>query len=174
MSIWVQYDVTAYGDQKAIGRFFHLDPNEDIHCIDNFSFSFGQRNIPGLRFAKLVEQNPDLIFLVKENIEFDEQIFLQRFDIVSKTHQIINIQERTDAVKDNIVNKKLLDEFTLLYPDLVRKHIMKISGFEEYRWSMVLRSFTNMATILSNADQYQEMVSPMEVSDLEFDNSILE
>lgn len=174
MSIWFQYNVTAYGDQASIGRFFHLDPSDDIHCIDNFSFSFGQKNIPGLRFDKLVEQNPDLIFLVDICVEFDEQIFLQRFDIVSQTHQIINIQERTDAVKSNFVNKKLLDEFTALYPDLVRKHIMQTNGFEEYRWNVALRSFSNMVTILSKADQYEEMVSPMEASGFEFDNSILE
>jgi len=68
MSMWVGHDITAYGDRQAIGKFFNLAP-ENIHYIDHFDFSFGQKSVPGLRLGKLIEQNSDLIFLLKQSTD---------------------------------------------------------------------------------------------------------
>jgi hypothetical protein len=172
MSIWVQYNVTAFGDEKSIGKFFKLDPN-NINCIDRFSFSFGQKNIPGLRIDKLIENNPDLIFLVKMSVEFDQEISLQRFDSNTKQHQLVIIQD-LDRQGNNLINKKLADLFIESYPELFNKHLNQEKGFEEYRWEYILKDFHTMNDVLSNAVQYDEMIYPVSSLDLDFDNSILE
>lgn len=69
MSNWYHIDVTGFGDRKAIADFFKL-PEDDVNYINSFDFSFGQKNIPGLNLYKLIVNNPELIFLVKEDTDY--------------------------------------------------------------------------------------------------------
>src|SRR5271154_378099 len=90
MSVWYHYDVEAIAvDKRAVAKFFNLDPETDVR-IENFKFSFGQKNGAGLRLGKIVQQNPDIIFLVSESIESDTvNQWIERFDKIPNEHQRI-------------------------------------------------------------------------------------
>ena len=134
MSVWYQLEVEAIGNQQAIGKFINLNPKEDVY-IDNFKFSFGQKNAPGLRLWKIMQQNPDLIFLTKMSVECDTvQWHLEKFDAASGEHRRILIQDFGPAV--NRISKKVLEDYEKALSGLAVKHLNGEKGFEEL--SMVI------------------------------------
>lgn len=172
MSIWYQHDVIAMGDRQAIGKFFNLDPEEDIHYIDNFDFSFGQKNVPGLRLGKLVEQNPDLVFLVKSFTDYDTTFWLERFCVSENKHQSIFIARgHHDAYAGIEVNTKLAKQYAERFPFLMDKIQ---AGEREYNWRHffvgVENPFRHAADMLSKADEYKE-TSSFAQDDIELDLS---
>lgn len=176
MSMWIQYDVTAFGDCRAIGKFFKLDPENDIHYIDRFGFSFGQKNVPGMRFGKLVEQNPNLVFLVRQTTDYETTWLLERFDTASnKTQQILVEQDGhyTEGYPSSI-NKRILIEYTEEFPTLPAKHLARQKGFEEFRWKMFF-DYGKISFMLSQADKYEEMAYIMaDEFGVDFDNQPLD
>lgn len=157
MSIWYQFDITAMGDRAAIGKFFNLDPENDIHYIDSFDFSFGQKNVPGLRLGKLIEQNPDLIFLVRMAVEVDTVVYsLENFNKETQKYQRILIQD--SGYTSNRFNKRLLEEYRKRFPELAEKHLQKLEGFNRYRWEYLFNDFKKSALMLNEFEQYKEMV----------------
>jgi hypothetical protein len=170
--MWAQYDIKALGDRKAIGKFFSLDPEKDIHYIDSFEFSFGQKNIPGLRLGKLIEQNPDLIFLARQSTDYDVVYALERFDQANNKLQRIFIERSAyGEYGGNQLNKKLIEEYAQHFPYLMDK--IK-DGSRTYDWSYFFNDFGKAADILSRADDYKEMTDPAIEANLEFDNALLE
>lgn len=156
MSIWYQYDVEAMGDRNAIGKFFNIDPEKDVHYIDRFEFSFGQKNGPGLRLNKIIELNSDLVFLVTQHIECDTvSYWLDRFDKSTDTFQHVYLY--TDGPGTRKISKKALEEYTKELPSLPAKHIARQKGFEEFRWSMFI-GLERATRMLAQADEYKEMV----------------
>lgn len=169
MSIWFQHTVTALGDRAAIGKFFNLDPEKDIHYIDSFTFSFGQKNVPGLRLGKLIEQNKNLIFLIEQSSDYDTVWWLERF--VGDTHQHIQIGRFAHAeYGGNQINKLILEKYAEKFPYLMAKHE---AGTRAFDWKHFFNDFDTAAAMLSQADQYKEM-TPYAKADLEFDNQELE
>src|SRR5271154_334384 len=109
MSVWYQLNVTAIAaDKAAVAKFFNLkDSWEDVRT-DSFEFSFGGKNAPSLTLKKIVQQNPDLIFLVEQQVEVDTvEWFITRFDTVSNEQQFFWIQNFGSVV--NAVSKKVLE-----------------------------------------------------------------
>lgn len=156
MSVWHHHDVSVLSrGREDIARFFNLDPKEDVR-IDCFEFSFGQKNGPGMRLGKIVEQNPELIFLVKQTIEIDAEVWwIERFDQINKKHQYILIQKF--GYMENEINKKILEKYTEWCPSLPEKHFVKLKGFECFRWKSFFNDFDKVAEMLNNEDQYKEM-----------------
>jgi hypothetical protein len=170
MSIWYQYDITAVGDRKAIGKFFNLDPEKDIHYIDSFEFSFGQKNIPGLRLGKLIEQNPDLLFIVKHSTDYDITWSIERFDQATLQHQHVTVEYiRHDMDALGKINSLLLEEYSKVFPYLMDKHQ---SGERPYEWKWFFNDYTRTAAILSQASKYEKM-DMLIPADVEFDNQPL-
>jgi len=173
MSIWYHLDVTAISaDKAAVAKFFHLrDSWEDVRT-EMFEFSFGGRNAPGLTLHKIMEQNPDLIFLIKQEIEVDtEQWFLMRFDAATGTQQSVFIQDSGEW--NNEINKKISEDFAKENPSLPADHWLYKRGNEKHRWKGFFGDFNKSATILSQASQYKEMLPHHFEVDLEFDNTPL-
>lgn len=170
MSVWYHIDVTAIAANKtAVAKFFNLNDSWEDVRNDHFEFSFGGKNAPGLTLPKIIEQNPDLIFLVNQQIECDtSQWLLMRFDKVSGKHQHIFIQD--SGTWNNQINKRILEEYTKENPTLPEKHWSHQKGFEEFRWKMFFNDFDKCAAILNQADQYEEMTAPVSKIDIEMDN----
>ncbi len=160
MSIWYHLDVTAIAENKtAVAKFFNLKDSWDEVRTDCFEFSFGGKNAPSLHLYTIMEQNPDLIFLIKQSIECDTvQWFLMRFDKESGKQQRILIQDFGCAIQQ--INKKVLEEYTKEFPTLPEKHLSFEPGFEEFRWRMFLNDFSKAASMLNRAAEYEEMVVP--------------
>ena len=171
MSTWYQYHIEVIAKNKeAVAKFFNLDPKDDVR-VDHFEFSFGQKNGPGLRLGKIIEQNPDLIFLVKQSVEVDSvSLWVERADAINKKSQRILIEDSGEYVVE--INKKLLDMYAAKFPSLPAKHLAREKGFEEFRWSYLFYDFEKTAEMLAHANEYEEMVSPMDEDDrLELDES---
>jgi len=171
MSIWYQHTVTCLApNSEAIAKFLNLSSQEDVRS-DRFTFSFGAKNGPGLRLSKVVEQNPDLIFLVKENIEIETvNWWIDRFDKETNTYQHIFLYT-TGAVMTE-VNKKILQEYKIAFPGLAEKHIAKEEGYLGFRWDMFF-NYPSAADKLSRFYTYSEMLDieyHLEDCDLSFDN----
>ena len=136
MSTWYQHKITVLGNQESIGKFFNLDPKEDIHYIDSFEFLFGQKNVPGLRLGKLIEQNPNLIFLVDTTVEcYSYSLWIERFDIATSTHKCINVENWNEHYTPAGIyeyNKLLLEEYSKKYPTLSVKHFAREKGYESF------------------------------------------
>lgn len=160
MSIWYQCNVTAFAANKtAVAKFFNLDDSYDDVRTDSFQFSFDGKNGSSLRLAKIIEKNPDLIFLVNTNIEYDtEQYSILRFDELLKETQYIRIQDFGSA--ENKVNKKILEAYEKELPGLPLKHLNGQAGYEGFRWKMFLNDFNKAAVMLRQYSDYKEMVNP--------------
>jgi hypothetical protein len=172
MSVWYHYDVEAIAvDKRAVAKFFNLDPETDVR-VENFEFSFGQKSGAGMRLGKIVEQNPDIIFLVNESIESDtSNWWVERFDKITNEHQYIPLS--TTGSYTTEINKRVLEEYTERFPNLPEKHFAGEKGYEEFRWSMFFNDFGKAASMLRRASQYQEMIMPISQEDIDFDNFIL-
>lgn len=164
MSIWYQFDVVAFGDRKAIGKFFNLNPEEDINYIDRFGFSFGQKNVPGLRFGKLMEQNPGLIFLVKQSTDYNCMYSLNWVPSATQPMKYLFLQEHTFGV-GNAFSKELLKLYESKYPYLLKQH----SGGRPYDWESFIGSFENAEKLLANSDLYKTRVTALSQEDFESD-----
>ncbi len=160
MSIWYNINVTCFAANKtAVAKFFNLSDSFDDVRTDKFEFSFGGTNGPSLRLSKMMEQNPDLIFLIKENIEFDtEEWFLMRFDVVSKTQQVILIQDFGSVT--NKMSKKMLEAYHKEYPKWVEAHLEGKKDQEKFLWDSFITNFDKAAEMLNHAEEYKEMVNP--------------
>lgn len=161
MSIWYQLNVTAMAANKtAVAKFFNLDDSWEDVRTDTFEFSFGGKNAPSITIRKLMEQNPDLIFLINQNIECDtRQWFLMRFDQTTAEQQVIRIQDFGSF--ENKISKKILEEYTKEFPNLPVKHLEGQKGFEDFRWTMFF-NFEKAADFLKHSQDYKEMVNPYE------------
>jgi uncharacterized protein YutD len=159
MSIWYQTSVTCLAANKtAVAKFFNLSDSFDDVRTDSFGFSFGGKNGPSLRLSKMMEQNPDLIFLINENIEDTEQWFLMRFDELLKEQQYIRIQDF--GAVENKLNKKILEAYEKELPGLPLKHLNGKEGYEGFRWKMFFNDFNKTAVMLRQYADYKEMVNP--------------
>ncbi len=166
MSIWYQYKVIAFGDRKAIGKFFNLDPESDIHYIDRFDFSFGQKNIPGLRLNKLIEQNPDLIFLVHQSTDFDDTWYLHWAPNPDEPGKYLFLHQNRHGEGEEF-SVKILEEYKKKFPYLMQQH----HEGRRYEWEMFVGSFANAATLLGNRDQYKEKIYSGTKEDMELDQA---
>jgi hypothetical protein len=173
MSVWYQCNVTAIAaDKTAVAKFFNLQDSWEEVRTDMFDFSFGGKNAPGLTFWKIAKQNPDLIFLVEQQIECDTvQWFLMRFDASSDTQQSVFIQD--SGSYNNEINKKIWEDFTKEHANLPADHWYFKKGNDKHRWRGFFNDFKKSALILNQADQYQEMSPTCFEADLDFDNSPL-
>lgn len=163
MSMWVGHDITAYGDRQAIGKFFNLDPEQDIHYIDHFDFSFGQKNVPGLRLGKLIEQNPDLMFLIKQRTDYDVTWIVERFNkLLDKREYVVVMMENFefDGIK---FNKLLLDKYNEEFPFFIEKHKMRTV---QYDWTRYF-NFEKISEVLNNSVKYSEMIDINNYGDLD-------
>lgn len=160
MSIWYQLEVEAIArDGVAVAKFFGLNNSHEEVRTDMFKFSFGGKNAPSLSLKKIVQQNPDLIFLVEQSIECDTvEWFVTRFDVQSNQQQFFWIQDFGHVV--NKVSKKLLEEYEKDMPGLAVKHLNGQEGYEEFRWSFLFNDFDKAADRLNRAEEYKEMVNP--------------
>lgn len=161
MSIWYQYKVNVLAvDKAATARFFNLDPENDVRGYgDSFEFSFGGKNGPPIRLGKIVEQNPEMIFLVEESVEVDTvSVWLERFDKIPNEHQRIFLY--TTGMATTKINKGILDLYTQEFPTLPAKHFNGERGFEEVRWSMFFNDFGKAATLLRRHKEFEELVNP--------------
>lgn len=160
MSIWYHLDVTAISkDQAAVAKFFGLkDSWEDVRT-DRFEFSFGGKNAPSLTLRKIVEQNPDLVFLVKQSVECDTvEWFLTKFDSKSNQQQFFWIQSFGSV--ENKISKKLLEEYHKDRPKWLEAHLEGKKGQENFLWDLFISDFDKAADILNHAEEYKEMVNP--------------
>jgi hypothetical protein len=160
MSIWYQCKVHAISKGRAaVAKFFGLnDSHEDVRT-DMFEFSFGGKNAPSLTLRKIVQQNPDLIFLVEQHIECDTvEWFLTRFSTEKNEQQFFWIQDFGSVT--NKISKKLLEEYDAYSHELTMKHLEGLKGFEDFRWTMFLNDFDKIADRLNRAEEYKEMVNP--------------
>lgn len=170
MSIWYQITCTVLAeDQKAVAKFFNLDPKEDVRT-DVFEFSFGGKNAPSLRLWKIIKQNPDLIFLNQINIEDTVQWYLERYNQATDEHQKILIQDF--GAVENKLSKKVLEDYEKSMPGLAIKHLNGQKGFEKFRWSYLFGDFNRNAALLNNAEEYRELVNPYKYYNIK--NYILE
>ena len=160
MSIWYQDTVHVIAKNRAaVAKFFKLEDSFDDVRTDMFEFSFGGKNAPSLTLRKIVQENPDLIFLVKQTVEVDtEEWFLTRFDVVSNQQQFFWIQDFGQVT--NKVSKKLLEDYAKDSPTLVPKHLNGEEGYEKFRWTMFINDFDKAAKMLNHAEEYKEMVNP--------------
>ncbi len=160
MSIWYQHEVHAIAkDRAAVAKFFKLeDSNQDVRT-DMFEFSYGGKNAPSLMLRKIVQENPDIIFLVKESVECDTVgWFITRFDVKTNQQQFFWIQDFGSVT--NKISKKVLEEYHKSSPTLVEKHLNHQRGFENFRWEMHFNDFDKVADMLDRAPEYKEMVNP--------------
>ncbi len=160
MSIWYQHEVHAIAkDRAAVAKFFKLDDsNQDVRT-DMFEFSYGGKNAPSLMLKKIVQENPDIIFLVKESIECDTvEWFVTRFSVEKNEQQFFWIQDFGSVT--NKISKKVLEEYHQWSPTLVEKHLNGEEGFESFRWEMFFNDFAKVASMLDRANEYKEMISP--------------
>lgn len=162
MSIWYQLEVTAIAkDKSAVAKFFGLDNDYKDVRTDRFQFSFGGKNGPSLRLAKLVEQNPDLIFLVKQEIECDTvEWLITRWNINSNQQQFLLIQDFGPV--SNKISKKVLEEYHKEFGETTIKHLNGERGFEDFRWESFFGDFDQSAEMLNHAEDYKEMINPWE------------
>lgn len=158
MSVWYQLHVTAMAANKtAVAKFFNLEDSWEEVRTEHFDFSFGGKNAPSLALRKIMEQNPDLIFLIRQNVECDTcQWFLMRYDVISGKQQNIFVQDSGEY--NNEINKKILEEYTKAYPSLPAKHFANQKGYEGFRWEMFF-DFNNAAAMLNRAEEYKEMLT---------------
>lgn len=172
MSVWYHLNVTAIAsDTAAVAKFFNLKDHWEEVRTERFEFSFGGKNAPGLTFHKIMKQNPDLIFLVEQQIECDTvQWFIMRHDLASGQDQVIFIQDAGEY--NNEINKKVVEDFNKKY-SLPPDHWMLQKGNEKHRWQMFFGNFADSALMLSNAAQYKEMLPHHFEVDLDFDNQPL-
>lgn len=166
MSIWYQYDVVAFGDRHAIGKFFNLDGEKDIHYIDSFHFSFGQKNVPGLRLGKLIEQNPDLIFLVHQSTDFDDTWYLHWAPKANEESKYLFLHQNVYGQGDEF-SKNILEEYKKKFPYLMTQHY---EG-RRYEWEMFVGSFENAASLLGKAEFYKDRVFSGTKDDFELDQA---
>jgi hypothetical protein len=174
MSIWYQLNVTAIAaDKTAVAKFFNLNDTWEEVRTDSFEFSFGGKNAPGLTFWKIAKQNPDLIFLVEQQIEVDTvQWFLMRWDQASGTQQTVFVQDSGEW--NNSINKKIWEDFKKANPSLPPDNWQFKNGNEKHRWRMFFGDFNRSAMILSQASQYEEMTPSAFEADVDFDNAPLD
>lgn len=166
MSVWYQYRITCYGDEVAIAKFFKIK-KEEVNFIDSFDFSFGAKNGAVPSIDKLVENNPDLIFLTEQQIECDTvNWWLQRFD--QTTSQIQSIPVMFHSYDDIEINKLLLEEYEQQFPYLMKQH--QKEG-RPYEWKWFFGHYSRSSTFLSNHAKYQEMTFIMSAEDIEFDSA---
>lgn len=153
---WFEMHVMAK-DRAATAKFFNFDEDKDVTGYgDRFELNFGGNYGPSLNMRKMVERNPDLIFLIKESIECDTVMwFLIRFDAATNTTQQIRIEDSGEMVVE--LNKRLYDEYTTKYP----RHFQGKDKFSNIRWDSYLTSFEECEKILNKAEEYRETVSPM-------------
>lgn len=157
MSTWYDFDVKVMSNNSsAVAKFFNLnDTLQDVRT-DWFEFSFSGKNGPSLNLNKLIEQNPDFIFLVKCSIESENISWsLSRFDRVTDTHQTISIQNISHYGSE--INTKILEAYTTAYPTLPAKHFANEKGYEGFRWSMFFNNYEMASFMLSKFDQYETM-----------------
>ncbi len=161
MSIWYDLEVTAIAENKtAVAKFFNLDDSWEDVRTDHFTFSFGGKNAPSLTLHKIMEKNPDLIFLINQSVECNtSQWFLMRFDQVSGKQQLVFVQDSGDC--NNEINKRILEEYTKENPTLPEKHFANQKGFEGFRWKMFFNDFKKCAAILNNAENYKVMLATL-------------
>lgn len=167
MSVWYYLTVHAMAESKtAVAKFFNLDDSYDNVRTDRFEFSFGGKNAPSIRLSKILEQNTDLIFLVKQEIECDTiEWYLMRFDKVSGN--IVNVLIQDTGEVENVINKKIVEEYEVEFPGLASKHFTHQSGYIGFRWAMFF-NFEKAAHILNNHISYREMVNiPQPVDELD-------
>lgn len=160
MSIWYQLKVHAIAKGRAaVAKFFGLDDDWKDVRTDMFEFSFGGKNAPSLTLKKIVQQNPDLIFLVEQHVECDTvEWFVTKWDSTKNEQQFFWIQDFGNVV--NKVSKKLLEEYDAYSHELTMKHLEGRKGFENFRWTQFLNDFDELADRLNRAEEYQEMVNP--------------
>lgn len=159
MSIWYQLTVTAFGSTIDIARFFRLKPS-DIY-IDNFEFSFGNTNFPGLHLNKIIEENDNLVFLIHQLTDYGGSIWIQRFDRSSGQHQLMLIEEYEHGRKSSI-NKFILDKYAKKFPYLMDQHN---NDNRPYEWKWFF-DFATIITFLKYFDKNLEMISPITAEDL--------
>lgn len=164
MSIWYQYSVTCLAEKPSdIAKFLGLSDHNDV-WTDRFSFSFGCKNSPGLRLEKIVERNPDLIFLVKEEIECDTvSWWIDGFDAATQTYQHIFIY--TDGLATTEVNEKIFKEYEKEFPHMTAKHLAGIKGYENFRWTSFF-NYQRADQMLKNYLEYQEMITLITEDDI--------
>lgn len=174
MSVWYQLHVTAFAaDKSAVAKFFNLKDTWEEVRTDWFEFSFGGKNAPGLTFHKIMKNNPDLIFLVEQQIECDTvQWFLMRWDQASDEQQVVFVQD--SGPWNNSINKKVWEDFKAANSQLPPDNWQFKNGHEKQRWRMFFGDFNRSALILSQASQYEEMTPSSFEADLDFDNTPLD
>lgn len=160
MSIWYQLEVTALAKSKSpVAKFFGLDDDYKDVRTDRFQFSFGGKNAPSLTLKKIVEKNPDLIFLVKQEVEVDTvEWFVTRWDSVKNEQQFFWIQDFGSVT--NKVSKKVLEQYHKEFGETTIKHLNGQKGFEDFRWEYFFGNFDQTAEMLNHAEEYREMVNP--------------
>jgi hypothetical protein len=165
---WYEMHVMAK-DRAATAKFFHFEDDQDVTGYgDRFEINFGGNYGPSLNMRKMIERNPDLIFLVKESIECDTVMwFLVRFDAATNTTQQVRIEDSGSQVIE--LNKRLFDEYTAKYP----RHFEGKNKFRAIHWDSYLTSFDECAKILSKASEYKETISPMTEDDF-FDEEVVD
>lgn len=163
MSVWYHYNVKAIAvDKHAVARFFNVDV-ENVYTED-FEFSFGGKNGACVRLDEIVKKNPDIIFLVEQQIECDtSNEWIERFDNITNEHQHIFLY--TTGYVTTEINKQVMEEYDKAFPTLVQKHLANEKGYEGFRWSMFFNDFGRAAYMLRHAKDYEEMVTPISNDD---------
>lgn len=172
MSVWHHFYMTALAkDKAAVKKFFNFDDDRDVVGYgDRFEISFGGNYGPSLNMRKILQNNPDLIFLIKETIECDTTIwFLSRYD--SKTSEIKNIRIQDTGSFETAFNKKILEDYEKHLPGLAAKHFANEKGFETFRWKSLFNDFDECAIYLDKAEEYKEMIHPSTLEDLELEQA---
>lgn len=173
MSVWHWYEMTAIAkDKEATAKFFNFDsPKEDVTGYgDRFKISFGGNYGPSLSMRKMIRNNPDLIFLIKESIECDTTIwFLSKFDTITATFKNIRIQDTGSF--ETAFNKKILEAYEKQSPGLAAKHFANVEGYHEFRWESFFSDYDQCLFYLDRVDEYKEMVHPTSKEELELDKA---
>lgn len=115
MSIWYQYTLIAKGSQEAIAKFFNHRP-EDIRS-DSFEISFGCKNGPGLNINKIVKQNSELIFLIKEEDDYGSSIYLDKFDTTKDKCLSVHLSRVDYGIEWVSYNSEMLDYYKKAFPE---------------------------------------------------------
>lgn len=161
MSIWYQLDVTAMAkDKSPIAKFFNLEDSFENVRTDRFEFSFGGKNAPSLTLWKIVKQNPEMVFLIKQSVECDTvEWFLMKWDTATDKQQSMLIQ--TFGSVNNLMSKKVLDDLEKKYPGAAKNHLSGTSGNQGIDWSTFI--YLEQATdMLAHAEEYKETVDAFE------------
>jgi hypothetical protein len=160
MSIWYQHNVHAIAkDKAAVAKFFNLENSFEDVRTDMFEFSYGGKNAPSLTLRKIVKENPDIIFLVQEEVECDTVgWFITRFNEKINQQQFLWVQ--SFGAVTNKLSKKILEDYNKKYPTLVSKHLDCRKGYENFRWEIFFSDFSNNSYILDHIEDYKEMVNP--------------